>query len=142
MAAPTIAFKRREDMISVEVGPKVEGESRAHRAPQSVDGLTERPIDGIDTVWDIVQYAARTHGTKPAMGYREVVQLVEEEKEVKKFHAGKEVVEKRTWKYFQLSDPKFLWYLDVQEAITEISCALVDLGITQDDIVNIYAQTR
>ncbi|KAI0687926.1 acetyl-CoA synthetase-like protein [Cytidiella melzeri] len=134
-------LKRPDELIAVEVGPQAEGESRARRAPQSVDGLVESPLDGITTVYDVVQYAARTHGKKNAMGYREVDKIVEEEKEIQKVVGGKEVTEKKTWKYFQLSDPKYISYLDVQEAVSEIGRALVDLGITQQDILNIYAQT-
>jgi long-chain acyl-CoA synthetase len=130
------------ELVSVEVGPKSEGESRAHRSPKAVSGLIDKPIDGIHTVYDIVQYAARTHGTKNAMGYREIEKLVEEEKEIHKFVGGKDVTEKKTWKYFQLGEPKFISYLDLQAAVSEIGRALVDFGITQQDIVNVYAQTR
>ena len=64
-----------------------------------------------------------------------------EEKEVKKFVGGKEVTELKKWKYFQLSDYKYMSYIDVAEAVSELSRAFIDLGITADDVVNIYAST-
>ncbi|KAI0341152.1 acetyl-CoA synthetase-like protein [Trametopsis cervina] len=134
-------FKPLSDIIPVEVGEKVEGQTRARRAPNSKDKLVDQPFEGIDTVYDIVQYATRTHGTKDAMGYRDIVDTVEEEKEITKVVGGKEVKEKKTWKYFQLSDPKYISFNELQQAIDEVGLALIDLGITQEDILNIYAQT-
>ena len=137
------SFKRATEPATVEVGPpKVDGESRIRRARVAKDALVERPFDGIDTVHDILAYAARTHGTRDAVGWRDIIDIVEEEKEVHKVVAGKEVTEKKTWKYFHLSDPKWYSYVEFQEAVSEISRALVDFGITQEDIVNVYAQTR
>lgn len=128
---------------TVEVGPpKIEGETRVRRLAKAADKLVTQPFEGIDTVYDVVQYAAREHGTKDAFGYRDVIDIVEEEKEVKKFVGGKEVTELKKWKYFQLSDFKYISYLDVQEAVSEIARAFIELGITTEDIVNVYSSTR
>ena len=137
------AFKSRMPVGTVEVGPaKVEGETRIRRLAKSAERLVTQPFEGLDTVYDVVQYAARTHGKRDAFGYRDIIDIVEEEKEVKKVVGGKEVTEKKKWKYFHLSDFKFISYLDVQEAVSEISRALIDLGITTEDIINVYASTR
>lgn len=137
------AFKSNKPPGTVEVGPpKVEGETRIRRLAKSADKLVTQPLEGIDTVYDIIQYAARTHGTHDAFGYRDIIDIVEEEKEVKKMVGGKEVTEMKKWKYFHLSDFKFLSFLDVQEAVSEIGRAFVDLGITTNDIVNVYSSTR
>lgn len=128
---------------TVEIGPpKVDGESRIRRLAKTKDRLVTQPLEGVETVADVLAYAARTHGTKDAFGYRDIIDIVEEEKEVKKVVGGKEVTEIKKWKYFHLSDYKFISYNDVFETVTEISRALIDLGITTDDIVNVYAQTR
>jgi long-chain acyl-CoA synthetase len=136
-------IKTNKSPGTVEIGPpKVEGESRVRRLAKAADKLVTQPFEGIDTVYDIVQYAARTHGTRDAFGYRDVIDIVEEEKEVKKFVGGKETTEVKKWKYFHLSDFKYISYLDVQEAVSEIARALIDLGITTEDIVNVYSSTR
>lgn len=128
---------------TVEVdGPKEDGYSRIRRLAKCKDRLITQPFEGIDTVYDVVAYAARTHGTRDAFGSREIIDIVEEEKEVTKVVGGKEVTEKKKWKYFQLSDFKYMSFLDVQEAVSEIGRAFIDLGITQDDIVNVYSTTR
>lgn len=127
---------------TVEVnGSKEDGYTRIRRLERCKDRLVTQPFEGIDTVHDVLAYAARTHGKRDAFGYREIIDLVEEEKEVTKVVGGKEVIEKKKWKYFQLSDYKYLSYLEVQEAVSEVARAFIDLGITQEDIVNVYSAT-
>jgi long-chain acyl-CoA synthetase len=128
---------------SVEVEPPARpGEGPTRRCYLSKDGLVTQPFEGIDTVYDIVLYAARTHGTRKALGWRDVVGVIEEEKEVKKVVEGKEVTEKKKWKYFELSDYKYINFVELKEAVSEIARALVSLGVTADDVFNVYAQTR
>ncbi|EIN05243.1 acetyl-CoA synthetase-like protein [Punctularia strigosozonata HHB-11173 SS5] len=101
----------------------------------------KQPLEGIETIHNCVLYAARTHGTKKALGWHDVVDIIKEEKEVTKNVGGKEVKETKKWKYFQLSNYKYLNYLEVQEAVSEVARGLVDLGVTADDTFNVYAST-
>ena len=48
-------------------------------------------------------------------------------------------VTKKLWKYFELSDYRVS---ELKEAISEVSRALIGLGITKDDVFNAYAKTR
>jgi long-chain acyl-CoA synthetase len=98
-------------------------------------------MDGIETAYDIVLHAARTHGNRNAFGWRDVVAVVEEEKEVTKVVDGQEVVEKKKWKYFELSDYKYMSYLDVKTGVSEIGRGLINLGLSKGDVFNVYAQT-
>jgi len=129
---------------SVEVGDPtpVQGGSRPRRLAITRDHLVTQPFEGINTVHDILEYAARTHGAKDALGWRDIVDIHEEQKEVKKTVGGKEVTETKTWKYFQLSDYKYFTFIQVKEAASEVARGLIDLGITTDDIVNVYAATH
>lgn len=122
--------------------PAASGEGPIRRAVVAKDGLATQPGEGIETVYDIIEYAARTHGTRNALGTRDVVAIIEEEKEVKKVVDGKEVVEKKKWKYFQLSDYKFINFIELRDAVSEIARGLVDLGVTTDHVFNVYSQTR
>ncbi|KAF8900472.1 long-chain-fatty-acid-CoA-ligase [Gymnopilus junonius] len=127
---------------SVEFAPPAgPGEGPIRRSTLSKDGLVQRPFDGIDTVFDVVEYAARTHGNRKALGWRDIIRIHEEEKEVKKFVGGKEVTEKKKWKYFELSDYKYISYLELKEAVSEVARGLVHLGVTKGDVFNVYAQT-
>lgn len=127
---------------SVEISPAPEGETGVRRCAISKDKLETQPVEGVNTVFDIVEYAARTHGSRDALGWREVVRIHEEEKEVTKTVDGKEVKEKKKWKYFELSDFQFHSFIDVKNIVSEIGRGLLELGIAADEVFNIYAQTR
>ena len=106
------------------------------------DELAQYPAEGVKTVYDIVEYAARTHGSRKAVGWREINNIIEEEKEVTKIVDGTEVKEKKKWKYFELSPYRYLSFIEVKEAVSEAARGLLHLGVTSDDVFNIYAQTR
>ena len=125
--------------VSPPAGP---GEGGVRRSTLARDGLIERPLDEINTVYDIVCYAARTHGSKHALGWRETVNIIEEEKEVTKVVDGKEVKEKKKWKYFELSDYKYHSFIEVKEIVSEIARGLVEIGVQAGEVFNVYAQTR
>ncbi|KAG6908726.1 hypothetical protein DXG01_003571 [Tephrocybe rancida] len=126
---------------SVEVAPAVEGEGPIRRCTLAEQRLVTQPFEGIDTIHDIVSYAARTHGSRNAVGWRDIIKIVEEEKSVTKVVEGKEVTEKKKWKYFQLSDYKYLTFVELKEAVSEIARGLVELGVTTEHVFNVYAQT-
>lgn len=119
-----------------------DGEGAVRRLAITAERLVTRPFEGIDVVPDIVSYAARTHGDRAAVGWRNVVKIHEEEKEVKKMVGGKEVTETKKWKYFELSDFEYISFLDVQERVLELARGLLHHGILKTDVFNVYAQTR
>jgi long-chain acyl-CoA synthetase len=127
---------------SVEVGEKQEGQSRARRLTIAKDALVTQPWEGIDSTVDVLAYAAKTYGTRDALGWREVADEIEEEKEVTKTVGGKEVKEKKKWKYFKLGKYQYHNYVEVQEIVTEVARGLVELGVGKDDVFNVYAATR
>lgn len=105
--------------------PASPNESGIQRAAHNKDKLLSEPAPGINTILDLLDYTVRVHGDKPSMGWREVVDVIEEEKEVTKTIDGKEVKENKKWKYFK-----------------DIAKALLELGIEKGEIWNIYASTR
>ena len=118
------------------------GEGAVRRLANIADRLVTRPFDGIEVIPDVISYAARTHGSRDAVGWRNVVKVHEEEKQVKKTVEGKEVTETKKWKYFELSDFEYISYLDVQERVLELARGLLHYGILKTDVFNIYALTR
>jgi long-chain acyl-CoA synthetase len=125
--------------IAEAAGPD---EGPIRRLAISANKLITQPFEGIDTIYDIIQHAAKTHGTRNAFGWRDIVATHEEEKEVKKMVDGKEVTEKKKWKYFELSDYKYINFIELKDAISEIARGLVEIGVTSDHIFNLFAQTR
>jgi long-chain acyl-CoA synthetase len=127
---------------SVEIGPPAQpGESRVRRLDKTHDRLVTAPIEGINTVHDVLLYASRTHGERPAFGYRDIVDIIEEQKEVTKTVGGEEVKETKTWKYFHLSDYKYISFVELKGITSEVSRGLLKLGVQKNDVFNIYAQT-
>lgn len=129
---------------SVEVGPEPKkGEGRIRRNFLVAEGeLAARPMDGMDTVYDILVYVDRTYGSKNAIGYRDIVDTHIEEKEVTKIIEGKEVKETKKWSYFQLSEFKYMSFTELRKAAEAIGRGLADLGLKKGDILNIYSTTR
>ena len=66
---------------SIEVGPDAKaGESRVRRLRFTADRLLYRPAEGINTTWDIFNHAADKYGDKDGMGWRDVIDIITEEK--------------------------------------------------------------
>ncbi|CAE6371469.1 unnamed protein product [Rhizoctonia solani] len=126
---------------SVEVGAATNGESAVRRSWIHPDSLVDRPAEGINIIHDVLQYAARTHGSKQAIGWRNIEKIVEEEKEVTKNVGGKQVTEKKVWKYFQLSDYQYWSFVEFRDYCMEAARGLVVLGVEKGKVFNIYAQT-
>ncbi|PVF94697.1 hypothetical protein CPB86DRAFT_876184 [Serendipita vermifera] len=92
--------------ISEPAGPN---ESGIRRAAHTKDKLLSEPAEGVNTVSDILDYAARVHGDKLSMGWRDILDTIEEEKEVTKTVDGKETKEMKKWKYFKLGAYQHYW---------------------------------
>jgi hypothetical protein len=127
---------------SVEISPPTQpGESGIRRLEKTHDRLVTAPMEGISTVHDVLLYASRTHGERHAYGYRDIVDIIEEQKEVTKTVGGNEVKETKTWKYFHLSEYKYISFVELKNIASEVSRGLLKLGVQKDDVFNIYAQT-
>ncbi|KAG9090166.1 long-chain fatty acid-CoA ligase [Ceratobasidium sp. 370] len=126
---------------SVEVAPGVPGESATRRAAIHPNSLVESPAEGVTTVHDVLLYAARTHGTKAAVGWRNIENIIEEQKDVTKTVGGKQVTETKTWKYFQLSDYQYWNFVQFRDHAMETARGLVTLGVEKGKVFNVYAQT-
>ncbi|KIK91796.1 hypothetical protein PAXRUDRAFT_830531 [Paxillus rubicundulus Ve08.2h10] len=118
-----------------------DGEGAVRRLAITADKLVTRPFEGVSVIPDVISYAARTHGSREALGWRNIVKIHEEEKEVKKMVGGEEVTEKKTWKYFELSDFEYISFLEVQERVLELARGLLHHEIKKEDVFNLYAQT-
>ncbi|KAG8878504.1 long-chain fatty acid-CoA ligase [Tulasnella sp. 331] len=127
--------------VEVKGAPKVQSESIPRRSYCSPDLLVTQPAPGVATVTDVLRYATRTHGGKNAFGWRNVIKVIEEEKEVKKNVGGKEVVEKKTWKYFQLSDYEYMSYIEFSTRVKQLAAALIKHGVGKGEVFNVYAST-
>ncbi|KAJ3366897.1 long-chain fatty acid-CoA ligase [Kappamyces sp. JEL0680] len=105
-------------------------------APEG-QALRTTPAPHVKTIHDILVLGIHKHPSNKCLGEREVVKEIEEVKEV----ANGSTVEKKTWKYFQLSPYKWLTYSEVYQRAVDIGAALTHLGLKSQDIINIFATT-
>lgn len=125
---------------SVEVAPPARaGEGGIRRLATHKDALITEPAAGVRTIPDLIDYAARVHGSRDALGSREVLG-VHEEKKKEKDKEGKE--KEKTWKYWDLSPYKWISYSEFKERVEDVAKGLVELGIGQEDVVDLFAETR
>ncbi|TFK35626.1 hypothetical protein BDQ12DRAFT_725915 [Crucibulum laeve] len=122
---------------SIEVTPPTSATAGPiGRCTLSTDGLITQPFAGTDTVDDIIAHAART--TVRALPWDGVISS---RRTRRRRSWRKEVVEKKKWKYFELSAYKYLSFVEMKAAVEEIARALVDLGVGKGGVFNVYART-
>lgn len=107
--------------------------------------LITSPAPGIETVHDIILYAARVHGQKPALSTRPILKTIHEDKEVVKVSRdGKETKEMKRWTYYKLGDYQSISYEEVLEKVRRVGSGLSQLGVGEEGetMFSVYAQTR
>ena len=119
-----------------------DGDGPVRRLAIKKDVLVEQPFEGINVIPDVIDYAARKYGNRPAMGWRTILNIHEEEREIQKTVRGQQVTEKKKWKYFELSEFEYINFLQVQKRVLGLARGLLHYGIRKGDVFNIYAQTR
>jgi long-chain acyl-CoA synthetase len=126
---------QKKGPFSVEVPgtETVPGETRPRRNPAAVDGLIAQPHPSIHTAYDIVQFAARTHGDKTCMGSRPLLAKHSESKDV----GGV----KKEWEYFELGPYQYLTFVEFQDHISNLGAGLRHVGLCSGDKLHLYGAT-
>ncbi|SCZ97936.1 BZ3500_MvSof-1268-A1-R1_Chr3-3g06468 [Microbotryum saponariae] len=125
-----------------DIGPEaVKGQGQIRRYLQTKEALTERPAPHINVVADILASSVKRFGDRPALGWRDLLRMHEEEKEVTKKVGNETVTETKKWSYFELSDYKYMSYNELASKVKAAASALVEAGHSSKTIFNIYAST-
>ncbi|KAF8548649.1 acetyl-CoA synthetase-like protein [Imleria badia] len=111
----------------------------------NIEVPVQRPVLVVESnhlrgMWNRFQTSSRTHGSRDAVGWRNIICIHEEEKEVKKTVGGKEVTETKKWKYFELSDFEYISFFPRRSGAGVGARTGVHHGILKTDVFNIYAQ--
>jgi long-chain acyl-CoA synthetase len=107
-----------------------------------VDRLVAEPEEGVVTIFDIVTRAARIFGRADAVGSRRLIKTHSETKKVTKVVDGVEQQVDKKWTYFELSEYRYLSFLDYEQHILQVGAGLRKLGLQKDDRLFIFAATR
>lgn len=120
---------------------KVDGESVPRRNVKAADKLLTTPADGVETLYDVLRYAAKTFGNAKAVGTRKIIDVHTETKKVKKMVEGKETEVDKNWQYFELSPYEFKSFNEFERVCLELGSSLRHLGFDQKDRMHLYAAT-
>ncbi|KAI8981468.1 hypothetical protein BDB01DRAFT_851255 [Pilobolus umbonatus] len=126
---------------TVEVGPPQPTGGRIRRNIISKDHLVRIPAPGVHTLYDVMNYAKRKNGFRRAYGFRSLVGMIEEEKEITKVIDGVETTVKKTWSYFQMSGYSYVTYNEAFDLIHHIGAGYKQLGLKEKSKVEIFAGT-
>ncbi|CAO3627661.1 unnamed protein product [Mucor fragilis] len=127
--------------FSVEVTEAQPGEGPTRRSILSPNQLMTTPAKGVETLYDIFQYASNTFKTRKGFGYRKLEDTISTTKKVKKVVNGVETTQDKTWTYFQLSRYHHYSYEEASTLTKTIGAGLAKLGLKRGDKVQISAST-
>ncbi|KAI8369531.1 uncharacterized protein BYT42DRAFT_503082 [Radiomyces spectabilis] len=130
-----------QKVFSIEVTSAQPGETSVRRGILSPKELVKSPAEGVNTLFDILEYAAATYGDRPAFGRRHLEKTFEEEKEIARTVNGEEKREKKTWTYFQLSKYEYFSFKEGLATAKTVGAGLKHLGLTSNDKTQFFAST-
>jgi len=127
---------------SVEVSIRNEGEGPIHRSIVSPKQIIFSPNPKeITTLYNLLQHSIEKFAGRRCFGTRTIIKIHEEEKIITKIIGGEEKVEKKIWKFFELSGYNWMTYHDVGVKIVQIGNGLVHLGCLPKSKILLFAST-
>ena len=146
MSSKTAVFeprmvKRPPFTVEVSGSPQVPGETIPRRNANFPSKLISQPVEGIDTIFDFVKYAASKFGNQNAVGSRTLLKKHHETKKVKKMVNGELQHVDKSWTYFELSGYKYLSYKEYETQVLQIGAGFRKLGLNAPDRVHMFAST-
>jgi len=119
-----------------------EGETIPRVHPKSKDGLIQRPVPEVATVYDLIKRTADSHPDEPAVGSRKLIKVHKEKKKIPKTVDGELIEVEKEWTYLELSNYGFLTYKEYFSMALQVGAGLRKLGLSPGDKVHIFATTR
>ncbi|CAK7894792.1 long-chain-fatty-acid--CoA ligase 1 [[Candida] anglica] len=130
--------------LTVPVGEAKAGETAPRRRTAQKDAALVRPLDSkASTLPEFFEESVKKNGTRNAMGWRDLIDIHVEKKEITKVVKGKEQTVEKEWIFYENSPYRYLSYPDLLTLINDYGRGLVALGLkpNQEDKVHIFAQT-
>lgn len=119
----------------------VEGETIPRRNPATVNGLVEKPEEGVETIFDIIRSSSQKYGNAKALGSRKLIKTHQEVKKVKKIIDGVEQEVDKKWTYFELSEYNYMSFTEYEQLILQVGAGLRKIGMEKGDKLHIFAAT-
>jgi hypothetical protein len=130
--------------FSIEVADttSAEGSPPIRRSILSPNALMTTPAEGVETLYDVLNYASTTFSDRKGFGYRQLQDTITTTKEITKVVDGVTVKENKSWTFFQLSEYHHFTYSESAEKTKNIGAGLRQLGLKKGNKVQISASTR
>lgn len=128
--------------FSVPVSEANPGEGPIRRSILSPNALLTQPAEGVETLYDVLQYASTSFKDRKGFGYRHLQDTITTKKQVAKVVDGIEKQETKTWTFFQLSEYHHYTYGQAAEITKHVGAGLRHIGLKRGDKLQISASTR
>ncbi|KAI1184676.1 acetyl-CoA synthetase-like protein [Nemania serpens] len=128
-------------MVQDTSAPDIEGETKPYRHIKAKNGFVTTPSPEITTIYDLFTSTAKNHGSKAAIGTRNLIRTHGETKKVPKVVDGVKTMVEKQWTYFELSPFKFITYEEYAARALNVGAGLRKLGLAPGDKVHIFAST-
>lgn len=120
----------------------VSGETLPRRHPTAKDKLKSSPSNDVTTIFDILKRSADRFGNAKALGTRHLIKMHTENKKIKKTVDGKTEEVDKKWSFYEMSDYKYMSFVEYETLALQIGCGLRRLGLAKGDRLHLYAGTR
>ncbi|KAI9142081.1 acyl-CoA synthetase [Paraphysoderma sedebokerense] len=146
LTIPIMAFlflnKPRTKNVTVQLDSSKKDEGKTVRHYRAKNGLVTSATSEIKTLYDVMQYAVNTRPNMDMLGTRKLIKIHNEQKEVVKNVAGKEIREIKNWKFYELGPYKWMTAKQAGLVTKKIGCGLAKLGMTPGSKACIFASTH
>ncbi|CAO3700481.1 unnamed protein product [Rhizopus stolonifer] len=116
-------------------------QDNVRRSILSPNALMKTPAKGVETLYDVLQYATESFKDRKGFSYRKLEDTIVEKKELKTIIHGVEQQTEKTWTYFQLSGYHHYTYQQAADITQTLGAGLRKLGLNKGDKVQISAST-
>ena len=126
------------------VGKPANKHETAPRISSSVKKPIIRPLHySCSTVYEFLLEAFEKGSNRDAMGWRDTIEIHEEKKMIQKRVDGKDTEVEKTWLYYEMSDYKYLNFVELTNIMHNVGRGLVNIGLepASEDKLHIYAST-
>lgn len=128
---------------TVQVGEAKPGETAPRRALAQREAGLDRPADSkANTLPEFIRECVSRHKTRKCMGWRDLIEIHEDTKQVSKFVDGVETKVDKVWQFYEYSPYKFATFTEVLDLVETYSRGLTQLGLTpHESKLHIFALT-
>lgn len=134
-------YKKGPYTVEASGYEKKKGETIPRVHPAAKNGLISTPAPDVKTVYDVLRVSSKKFGNAKALGYRKLVRMHDEVKQIKKVVDGKETTQEKKWQYFELSGYHYLSFVEYEQLCYKVAAGYRALGMNKGDRVHIFAST-